>query len=172
MKGLVVYFSHTGENSVKGKMEFIEKGFTEILAEKIAKLTKSDLYKLEEEVAYPTNYEACVARAKDEYEANKDIAYKPSKKDVKKYNPIYLGFPIWWRGYPRIISSFLKNNEYLKGKTVIPFCTNEEGAFGFSELELRSEVKEADLKGGFVCRGHDVDKCDADLKKFLEQFKK
>lgn len=34
MKKLVVYFSRTGENSVNGAIEVIEKGCTEILAEK------------------------------------------------------------------------------------------------------------------------------------------
>ena len=36
MKTLIVYFSRTGENSVNGKIEIIKKGYTEIVAEKIA----------------------------------------------------------------------------------------------------------------------------------------
>ena len=39
MKTLIVYFSRTGENSVGGEMEYISKGFTEIVAEKIQKIT-------------------------------------------------------------------------------------------------------------------------------------
>ena len=39
MKKLIVYFSRIGENSVNGEIEVIEKGYTEIIAEKIAKYT-------------------------------------------------------------------------------------------------------------------------------------
>ena len=47
MKKLVVYFSRVGENSVNGRIEIIKKGFTEILAEKIASLTGAAMYKIE-----------------------------------------------------------------------------------------------------------------------------
>ena len=43
MKKLVVYFSRTGENSVNGQIEVIEKGYTEIVAEKIAKYAEADV---------------------------------------------------------------------------------------------------------------------------------
>ena len=46
MKPLIVYFSRTGENSVNGEIEVIEKGYTEIIAEKIAKETGGVLCKL------------------------------------------------------------------------------------------------------------------------------
>ena len=62
MKTLVVYFSRTGENSVNGEMEVITKGFTEIVAEKIAARIGADVYKLEPEIPYPTSYAECVKR--------------------------------------------------------------------------------------------------------------
>ena len=37
MKSLVFYFSRTGENCVNWKIEIIEKGYTKILVQKIAK---------------------------------------------------------------------------------------------------------------------------------------
>ena len=46
MKKLIVYFSRTGENSVNGEIEIIEKGYTEIIAEKIQKLTDAEMWKL------------------------------------------------------------------------------------------------------------------------------
>ena len=64
MKALVVYFSRVGENSVNGEMEVIKKGFTEIVAEKIAKKTGAVLFKLEPEIPYPFSYEECVMSSK------------------------------------------------------------------------------------------------------------
>ena len=66
MKSLVVYFSRAGENSVNGKIEVIEKGYTEIVAKKISKKTDSHIFKLEPVVPYPFSYEECVKRARDE----------------------------------------------------------------------------------------------------------
>ncbi len=169
MKGLVVYFSHTGENMVNGEKEIIRKGFTEILAEKIAKLTNSELYKLNPVNEYPFGYKDCVSRAREEYENNSSVEFKNPKDNLDNYDTIYLGFPIWWRGYPRIIATFIRKYNNLKGKVVIPFCTNEEGAFGISELELRNALKEADVRGGFAYKGQQIDKCDDALKAFLNK---
>jgi len=66
MKSLVVYFSRAGENSVNGNIEVIEKGYTEILAQKIAKYTDSHIFKLEPVVPYPFSYVETVKRSNEE----------------------------------------------------------------------------------------------------------
>ena len=75
MKTLVVYFTRIGENIVNGEVEIITKGFTEVVAEKIAAKTGATLYKLEPEVPYPTNYEECVKRSRVEDQYNEKGAY-------------------------------------------------------------------------------------------------
>jgi len=166
MKSLIVYFSRTGENSVGGNLEYISKGFTEIVAEKIAKYTEGELFKLEPEEPYPAKYEECVARARKENAANSEVPFRNAKENLDGYDVIYIGFPNWYRSYPRIVATFLRKYNFV-GKTIKPFCTNEEGAFGIGELELRGSVKGAILKSGFACRGHDADNCDEALKKWL-----
>ena len=113
MKKLIVYFSRVGENSVNGRIEVIEKGYTEILAEKIAKMTDAELWKLEPEEAYPFNYEECVKRANSEGW----VKYLNKKDNLDEYDVIFLGFPNWWRTYPRIIATFIKDHNFF-GKTV------------------------------------------------------
>lgn len=164
MKTLIVYFSRTGENSVKGEIEVIKKGFTEIVAEKIQEKTGGELYKLDPEVPYPYNYEECVKRASSEG----FVPYKNKKENLDDYDVIFVGFPNWWRSYPRIVATFLHDHSFV-GKTVIPFCTNEEGAFGIGESELRSQVKGAMLKQGFACRGSEANNCDKELDAWLEK---
>ena len=162
MKTLVAYFSRAGENSVRGEIEIIEKGFTKIVAEKIAALTGGELYELQPEVPYPYNYEECVKRASSEG----FVPYLNKKENLDDYDVVFIGFPNWWRSYPRIVATFLKDYSFV-GKTIIPFCTNEEGAFGIGELELRSAVKGAIIKSGFACRGHDAENSDEALKVWL-----
>ena len=166
MKQLVVYFSRTGENMVLGEKEIINKGFTEIVAEKIALYTRAELYPLIPEDPYPADYEECVRRARNEDAANADVPFKNPKENLDEYDVIYLGFPNWYRSYPRIVATFLRKYDFV-GKTIMPFCTNEEGAFGIGELELRGQVKGAIIKSGYAVRGHDADECDDSLKKWL-----
>ena len=162
MKSLVVYFSRTGENSVNGKIEVIEKGYTEILAEKIAIEVGGELWKLEPVEPYPFDYDECVKRANNEGW----VAYNNKKESLDEYDVIFLGFPNWWRTYPRIIATFIKDHNFF-GKVVVPFCTNEEGAMGFAESELKSSAKGAIIKTGFACRGYDAEKSDAAIKAWL-----
>ena len=43
--------------------------------------------------------------------------------DVRKYQIIVVGFPVWYENAPKVIYTFVKD---LKNKIVIPFCTGAE----------------------------------------------
>ncbi len=168
MKTLVVYFSRTGQNSVNGEVEVIKKGFTEVLAEKVAKMTGSDIFKLDPVTPYPDNYEECVKRSREEDEGNLKVPFKNKPENIDEYDTIYLGFPCWWRTYPRIVATFLSSYDFTN-KTIYPFTTNEEGAMGLSELELRGTVKGATIKQGFSCKGSEVNLIDEKLLSWLRR---
>ena len=168
MAVLVVYFSRAGENIVDDMREIISKGFTEIVAEKIQKLTGGALIKLQPKEEYPYGYDECNRRARKEYEENilPEISNLPASIDA--YDTIYLGFPLWYRSYPRIISRFIKSYSFI-GKTIKPFCTNEEGTFGIMELELRSMIKGAIIKNGLAIHSYDVEKSDDLIQKWVKE---
>ena len=168
MKKLVVYFSRIGENSVNGRIETIAKGFTEILAEKIAKEVGGELYQLIPVNPYPTNYDECVARSRREDESGERVDYIKKLENLDGYDVIYLGYPTWWRYYPRVVATFIRDNSFV-GKTIYPFCTNEEGSMGLSELELKSTAKGAVIKTGFACKGSEVNDVDNKLKGWLNK---
>ena len=166
MKKLVVYFSRTGENSVNGELEYISKGFTEIIAEKIAGLTGAEMFKLLPVEPYPANYEECVARSRREDQGNLKVPFQNPMENLDDYDVIYLGFPCWWRTYPRIVATFLSTYSFI-GKVIYPFATNEEGALGLAELELKGAAKGAIIKNGFACKGSEVNNIDDKLAKWL-----
>lgn len=169
MKTLIAYFSHTGENIEDNMVQIYEKGNTEVVAEKIQALTGADLYKIEEAVAYPYSYHECSMRARREYEYNEIPELKDKVGlDMNQYDTIYLGFPIWYRSYPRTISAFLAKYDF-SGKTIKPFCTNDEGFFGISLLELQSALNNANVKEGIAIRGCMVNSSDERIKKFVEE---
>ena len=166
MKTLVVYFSRTGENSVNGEIEIITKGFTEVVAEKIAKQLGADLFKIEPENPYPTNYEECVKRSRIEDQYNEKVPYLHPLASLDDYDVIYLGFPCWWRTYPRVVASFIRDHSWV-GKTVYPFATNEEGALGLAEMELKGALRGAIIKRGFACKGSEVNNINDKLNAWI-----
>ena len=163
MKSIVVYFSRDGKNvAISGKSK------TQLLAEKIQDYTNSDIYRIVPVEPYSQDDAECDRRAKEESQTNAKPAISGAIPSLEEYELIYLGFPNWYRSFPRIIGTFLDSVD-LKGKVVKPFCTNEEGGFGIGELELRGRAKGATLKNGFSSRGSDVDTCDERLKAWLNK---
>lgn len=65
MKSLIVYFSRKDENYMEDGIRNIEKGNTEIVAEKIQKLTGADIFKVETEKEYSYGYYQSVDKIED-----------------------------------------------------------------------------------------------------------
>ena len=162
MKSIVVYFSRDGKAAV------MDKSKTQILAEKVQELSGSDIYKIIPMEPYPQDDMECDKRAKEESQTNAKPAINGAIPDLSAYEVIYLGFPNWYRSFPRIIGTFLDAVD-LNGKILKPFCTNEEGGFGIGELELRGRAKGAILKNGFSCKSSDVLSCDERLQNWLNK---
>ena len=127
-KTLVAYFSATGN--------------TKIAAEKIAKELRQNgretvLWQIEPAEKYTAaDLDWRNPQSRSSLEMN-DPEERPTIKrctDVTPYDTVYVGFPIWWGICPRIINSWLDNNEpQLQGKIMIPFATS--GSSGIEEAE-------------------------------------
>ena len=168
MKALVTYFSHEGQNTIDFKVTQIKKGHTRVVAEKIAELTGSDILRIIPKEEYPVEYEACSARAKSEHVVILRPEIVLPLETLDAYDTIFIGFPIWYRSYPRVIATFVERFDFT-GKRVLPFCTNEEGGFGMADLELGSAIK---AKGGNVelglsVRGKNADNCEEQVSRWL-----
>ena len=167
MKTLIAYFSHIGENLQDNEIVVLEKGNTEVVAEKIAELTGGDLYKIEEEDPYPFSYDDCLRRARREDENNEHPALKGGPRlNMDDYDTVYIGFPIWYRTYPSVVASFLDAYDF-SGKTLRPFCTNDEGTFGISLLEMQGVLKGASFSDGLAIRGVKVYESDERIKAYV-----
>ena len=122
-KTIVVYFSATGT--------------TKAAAEQLARQHDAVLWEIEPAVHYTAeDLDWRNPNSRSSVEMN-DAEERPMIKqctDITPYDTIYLGFPIWWSICPRIINSWLDNNEpQLQGKTLIPFATS--GSSGIEEAE-------------------------------------
>jgi len=126
MKKLVAYFSASG--------------VTKVVAEKLVKVVGGDLYEIKPEQPYTSadlNWMDKNSRSSIEM---KDHSSRPSivnkMENIKEYDVVYIGFPIWWYVAPTIINTFLESYDF-SGKTVIPFATSGGSGMGDTINELK-----------------------------------
>ena len=143
-KKLVAYFSASGVTA---------KG-----AETLAEAIGADIFEIEPKVPYTEadlNWMDKKARSTIEMS---DPASRPeiaAKRDnMKDYDTIFVGFPIWWYVAPTIINTFLESYD-LTGKTIIPFATSGGSDIGKTNERLTPSCKGAKLLNGKVFK-HNV----------------
>ncbi len=119
MKKLVAYFSASG--------------VTERAAKQLANAAKADIFEIRPSVPYTKadlNWMDKNSRSSVEM---KDPSSRPEIAEkidnLKDYDVVFLGFPIWWYVAPTIINTFLESYDF-SGKTIIPFATSGGSGFG------------------------------------------
>ena len=107
-KILIAYFSHTGS--------------TREIAQQIQSNAGGDIFEIKGVKTYPDDYEEVKIVAKQELN---DLS-KPELKtkiNIKSYDIVFIGYPIWWGTFPAPVRTFLSGNDF-SGKTVVPFSTH------------------------------------------------
>ena len=169
-KALVVYFSRAGENYNVGT---VSKGSTEIVAEIIAKETGADLFKIEPVNSYPVNYDETVRIARDEKRNNSRPKIKNKVKNLKDYDVVFVGYPIWHGDLPMAVYTFFDENN-LSGKKIILFSTNEGSGLADTVNTIEKYTKGNVVKNAFSIRGKRVqdskDKVEAEVKKWIKEL--
>ena len=97
-------------------------GTTQRMAQEIVRQTGADLFRIEPEVPYPTDYTECTEVALEEKNSNARPAIAKEVENWNDYDTVFIGCPVWWWTTPMIICTFTESYDF-KGKTVVPFCT-------------------------------------------------
>ena len=137
-KTVVLYFSATGTTkSVAAKIKKASKG-TLIEIKAADPYTDADLNYGNSNSRVTREHESAASPA--ESSVRPKIANESQiKKAVKKADIVYIGYPIWWGEAPHIIYTLVENT-YLKGKTVVPFCTSLSSGIGQSGTHLKEKA--------------------------------
>lgn len=106
---LVTYFSLSGN--------------TKAVAEKIALYTGADLYRIEPVTPYPDNMDSLICRAKEEMKGIRKIEIKKSDIDLKNYDIVFIGSPVWFGDWVPEVEEFARLNN-LRDVKVMPFVTS------------------------------------------------
>lgn len=141
-KTLVVYFSCTGT--------------TEKAADAIAKTVGGKLYRITPATAYTSadlDWNDKGSRSSVEMKTeNSRPELGGEALDLKDYDTVFLGYPIWWNLCPRPVNTFLEKYDF-SGKTVIPFATSGGSSITNSVRQLEKLYPKIVWKEGRLLDG-------------------
>src|SRR5574344_67212 len=137
-KVLVIYYSRTAN--------------TAAVAKNIQAFTKGDIYEITPEQPYSDDFNKCLKEFMEEKNSGNPRAIKKVTCDIKSYDVIFVGSPIWGGSLSQPVKRFLSDYN-LKGKTVIPFVTFGNGGPGQSLNEVKALQKEATVLDIFGIHG-------------------
>ena len=130
---------------------FSASGTTKSLSQDLAKATGADLFEIEGAQPYTSDDVNLGNREARAFKEMADKAMRPelkeSPKNLKDYDVVYIGFPIWGNYAPNIIYTFIEQND-LKGKTVIIFSTSGSSDLTNSFNYIKQQYPDLNLVEG------------------------
>ena len=110
MKAVVVYYSQSCGNTRK-------------IAEMIGLTNGADLAEIQTVSDYGDDYNAVMAKARDEINSGYIPELKPLSVNLDDYDTVIIGTPTWWYTMAPAVRAFLRNTD-LTGKRVYAFQTH------------------------------------------------
>lgn len=161
---LIVFFSHAGENYSVGN---VKVGNTKLVADEIQRVTGGDEFEIVAEKSYDMGYDELTKLAQEEVQKGEKPAFKGEVKNIGQYDTVFIGGPIWWGTFPRVMFTFFDKYD-LNGKTIIPFSTHEGSGLGSIVEDLKKAYPKASFGKAFSIYGHETRK---DLSKVDQWLK-
>ena len=138
MKTLIAWFSWSGN--------------TREIAERIARKTRGELFRIEREVPYSTDYSTCAYReAKEEADKQLKPAIQEPLPEIADYDAVIIAFPIWWYTMPAPVKTFLESWPDWQGKRLYVFAnsyTDDRSQFINAMVAAMECAKGADVRPG------------------------
>ncbi len=125
MATLVAYFSAGGR--------------TANIAKEYASKINASVFEIKPQVPYTSadiRYINPLARCNKEQLSSKDVPVTGTVTDFDKFDTVYLGFPIWYAGAPKVVRSFCKKYDW-SGKDVHIFATSLASGIGKTADKLK-----------------------------------
>ncbi|WP_328474936.1 hypothetical protein OHA21_16610 [Actinoplanes sp. NBC_00393] len=166
---LLAYFSRAGENYWYGGTRDLAVGNTQVVAEMIVSLVRTDVYRIEAADPYPHDYRATVDRNVAEQDAEARPAILAALPDTTGYDVVLLGSGIWNVRPPMIMSTFAEGAG-LAGKTIHPFVTYAVSGLGTTIDTYTRLCPDATVGSGLAVRGEQVSDARPQVETWLRQI--
>ena len=96
----------------------------------------------------------------------RDAATRPaisgSVENMKQYDIVFWGYPIWNGQAPKIISTFLESYDF-SGKTVIPFSTHGGSSFAGTPATIQSLEPGAKMLDGLTISRNNIQDAEQEI---------
>lgn len=139
---------------------FSWSGNTRDIAERIARKTRGELFRIEREVPYSTDYSICAYReAREEADRQLRPAIQGPLPEIADYDAVIIAFPIWWYTMPAPVKTFLERWPDWHGKRLYVFAnsyTNDRRQFANALVAAMECANGADVRPGLYNK--DIDK--------------
>ncbi len=150
---------------------FSASGTTANVAKSLAKAAGADLYEIKPAVPYSKadlNWMDKQSRSSVEMrDSSSRPALADTDADIKAYDTIFVGFPVWWYVAPTIINSFLEAYDF-SGKKIVLFATSGGSGFGKAVAGLQPSAPKATITEGAILNGRPDE---AKLKAFADKYR-
>lgn len=142
MDKLIAYFSANGTTARKAK--------------ELAEAAGADVFEIKPLIPYTSddlNWRNKKSRSSLEMmdETSRPEIASPLP-DLSGYSAVYIGFPIWWGVAPRVINTFIENED-LKDKDVVIFATSGGSGIDYAMNDLRKKYPDMRIKSGQILTG-------------------
>ncbi|MBQ8159671.1 MAG: flavodoxin [Clostridia bacterium] len=124
-----------------------ESGKTAGIAKDLAGRLQADLFEIRPEKPYThsdLNYMNPLARCNREKLGGREVPVAGNMPNLKKYDTVYLGFPIWYGAAPNVVNTFCRQLDW-SGITVHAFATSGGSGIGKTAQKLAPCLKGAAL---------------------------
>ena len=129
---------------------FSASGVTKDVAKKLALSLQADLFEIEPVQKYSAvdlDWNNPASRSSVEMnDPSNRPKIKESKVNLAQYDKILVGFPIWWGVAPRVINTFIEEND-LGGKDIYVFATSGGSGISTSFEDLKKNYLDLRFKG-------------------------
>ena len=176
-KILVAYFSRVGNTVWEDGVDVVTSaslnvvdgefaGNAQLLAQMVQDITGGDLFLIQTEDTYPSDYRETTNVASDEQSDNARPALASHVDNMEQYDTIVLVYPNWWGDLPQPLYTFLEEYDF-SGKTILPLCTHEGSRMGKSERSIASLCPDATLLDGLAVRGGSAASAQSDVEAWI-----
>ena len=171
---LVVSLSACSQKKTETTMEqkvlvayFSASGTTKGVARQLAEVAGADLHEIKPEKPYTNadlDWNDRQSRSSVEMQdKHSRPAITAKLQNMKDYDVVYVGFPIWWYTCPTIINTFMEAYDF-RGKTVIPFATSGGSGIKKACADLKAAYPNLNWKEGKLLNSASK----AELQKWVE----
>ncbi len=147
---------------------YSQNGTTKVVADEIGNRLNADVEAIVPINPYNGSYQETIERGKVEKDSNFLPDIQPLKANVKDYDVIFLGYPIWFGTYPQPVATLLSTNDF-NGKKVVPFCTFGSGGLDSSIKDLKASLPNSEIFPGYGVRAARISAMPAELDRFLKE---